>query len=183
MSSNGNGDQGGDASDWADADHKVVKDTRQMERENMVDTYQDLDFATNRDSLPGEIAADIAFNPFSVYSTGGEKGAAIGQAIAPGGMIVGAIRAASMTRSSDFKAGKNSNEGSDYQPPKRSRPGSASAAKSAPKRSTSAAAPNPVIRTSSTSKPQSRGGNRGILTGPAGVAGAANIQRKTLLGS
>ena len=184
MSGNGNGEQGGDARDWADADHQVVKKTREMERGTMVDTYQDLDFATNRSSLPGEIAADIAFNPFSVYSTGGEKGMAAGQVVAPGGAIIGAIRAASMTRSSDFKPGDPAaNDGKDERAPK-SRPGRAAAAKTqtTPRRS-GGASPNAAVRAASQTRPQVRGGGRGILTGPGGVSEAASVQRKTLLGS
>ena len=189
MSSNGNGDQGGDASDWHKADFDVVRDVREMEVNPVapVDTFQDLGFATNRGSLPGEIAADIAFNPFSVYSTGGEKGAAIGQAILPGGLAVGALRTAMMTGKSPKGTGPPPGPDSQYfedtsGAKKKPRPGGAK--KAAPAARQGGAAPRPVVRPdASSARGSPTGGRRGILTSAYGDITTPQVSRKTLLGA
>ena len=196
MSSNGNGEQGGDASDWGEARDRfdVVRDTRDMEEKTYVDTFQDLGFATNRGSLPGAVAADIAFNPFSTYGTGSEKNLATAQAFLPGGLAVGAIRAASMTGKSpkgtgpDPSPGLGSGSGDTDSGGtllrRKSKPGSA-------KKTTPAAAPrrggvtpNPVVQpTPSARRGSPTRGQRGILTSSYGDITTANVSRKSLLGA
>ena len=184
MSSNGNGDQGGDAKSWADADFDIVKDTRDMEVETKVDTFQDLGFALERDNLPDVVAADVAFNPFSVYSTTAEKGMAVAQAAMPGGFLVGAARAASMTDPASYGLPSNTKTEDNSVNAATGRPGQgAVGAKKTPARASSGVTPNAAVRTSSAARKQTRSSNRGILTGASGVTGAAQVQRKTLLGS
>ena len=191
MSSNGNGEQGGDASDWGEARDRfdVVRDTRDMEEKTSVDTFQDLGFATNRGSLPGAVAADIAFNPFSTYGTQSEKGMAGAQAILPGGLAVGAIRAASMTGGSVRGTGPDAPPGPEgpSEPGtllrKRLKPGSAAQTKraAAPR---GGVTPNPVIRPApSPARTSPTRGTRGIFTSAYGDITAPNVARKNLLGA
>ena len=183
MSSNGDGEAGGDGRSWADADFDIVNKNREMEVETKVDTFQDLDFALNRDSLPDVVAADVAFNPFSVYSTTGEKGLAVAQAAIPGGAVLGLGRMLAMTRSSDFgpPSGADPNDGS-LDPT--GRPGQgAVGAKKPVARTSGGVTPNTAVRASSAARKQTRSSNRGILTGASGVGTQAQVQKKTLLGS
>ena len=176
MGSSGNGDQGGDASDWHKADYDIVKDNRAMEVEQKVDTFQDLGYALERDNLPDVIAADVAFNPFSAYSKGWEKGLAAVQTFVPGGLIVGTARALSMTDPNQF--GPRSSPSAKGQPsgaPNRpSRPDQTPGTKSP-----SVSGTKPMAK--SAAKPQKRSSNRGILAGPPSTMNRA--QKKTLLGN
>jgi|8_EtaG_2_1085327.scaffolds.fasta_scaffold02301_6 hypothetical protein len=180
MGSSGNGNQGGDASDWHKADYQVVKDTRAMEIETKVDTFQDLGFALERDNLPDVIAADVAFNPFSPYSTGFEKGLAGVQAFVPGGLFLGTARALSMTDPNQLgPRSSTSSKGQAIGAPNRpSRPDQTRGTKSP---SVSGTKPMASVRPSSAAKPQSRKSNRGILTGGSGAG--SQDQKKTLLGN
>ncbi len=182
MGSSGNGNQGGDASDWASAGDRfdIVKENRAMERETKVDTFQDLGYALERDNLPDVIAADVAFNPFSPYSTGTEKAMTAVQAFLPGGFILGGARALSMTdpnqlgpRSSTSSKGQASGA-----PNRPSRPDQTRGTKSP---SVSGTKPMASVRPSSAAKPQKRGSNRGILTGPPSTMDQG--QKKNLLGN
>jgi hypothetical protein len=167
MGSSGNGNQGGDASDWGKARDRfdIVKDTRDMEVETKVDTFQDLGFALERDNLPDVIAADVAFNPFSPYSTMAEKGMTAVQAFLPGGFILGGARALAMTDPNQLG-------------PRSSTPskGQATSASGRPDtKSSSVSGSKPTAR--SAAKPQKSSSNRGILAGPN------QPQNKTLLGN
>jgi hypothetical protein len=190
MSSNGNGETGGSGKEWGEARDRfdVVRETRDMEEKTAIDTFQDLGFATNRGSLPGVIAADIAFNPFSTYGTSGEQNLATAQAFLPGGLALGAIRAAMMTGKSPKGTGPDL--GPDLNPAepntllkRKSKPGSA-------KKTTPAAArgrgvtPNPVVQVAqSAARGSPTSGQRGILTSTSGDRSTASVSRKNLLGA
>lgn len=187
MSSNGNGEQGGDASDWGAARDRfdIVEKTRDKEVETQVDTFQDLGYALERDNLPDVVAADVAFNPFSIYGTTAEKGIAVAQAAVPGGAILGLGRMISMTDPAYFgpPVETDPNDGSLPDPPT-GRPGQgAVGAKKPQARASGGVTPNPAVRASSKARKQTRSSNRGILTGASGVGGTAQVQKKTLLGS
>ena len=75
----------------------------------------------NRSSLPPEIAYDIATNPLSRRSSGGEKALAGLQLVAPYGTLVGLVRTAAMSRGFGGKqtVGKHVfDEGDFYKLPK-----------------------------------------------------------------
>ena len=195
MSSNGNGEQGGDASDWGEARDRfdVVRETREQEAQTQVDTFQDLGFATNRGSLPGAVSADIAFNPFSPYSTGSEKNLATAQAFLPGGLALGAIRAASMTGKSPKGTGPDPSPGSGSGDTdsggtllkrRKSKPGSAEKTTPAAAPRRGGVTPNPVVNPSPSARRGSpTRGQRGILTSSYGDITTANVSRKSLLGA
>ena len=195
MSSNGNGEQGGDAGDWGEARDRfdVVRDTRDKEAQTQVDTFQDLGFATNRGSLPGAIAADIAFNPFSTYGTQSEKGMAGAQAILPGGLALGAIRAGMMTGGSVRGTGPDPGPGSGSGDTdsggtllrrRKSKPGSAEKTTPAAAPRRGGVTPNPVVQpTPSARRGSPTRGQRGILTSAYGDITAPNVARKNLLGA
>lgn len=185
MTGNGNGEQGGDASDWGAARDRfdIVETTRDKEVETEVDTFQDLGYALERDNLPDVVAADVAFNPFSIYGTTAEKGIAAAQAVVPGGALLGAARAISMTDPAYFgpPSGANPEDGGRVAS---GRPGqSAVGAKKPQVRASGGVTPSTAVRASSAARKQTRSSNRGILTGASGVGGAAQVQKKTLLGS
>ena len=192
MSSNGNGETGSSGEDWGEARDRfdVVRDTRDMEVNPAapVDTFQDVHLATNRSSLPGAVAADIAFNPFSTYGTQSEKAMAGAQTILPGGLAIGAIRAASMTGGSVRGTGPDAPPGpkGPAEPGtllrKRSKPGGAAQTKRAAPRG--GVTPNPVIRPApSPARTSPTRGSRGILTSAYGDITAPNVARKNLLGA
>ena len=78
-----------------------------------------LDYTMQRYNLPGEVAGSVAFNPYSKYSTEGEKALAGAQIALPGGAVLGAIRTLGMM--SGIPTGKPGDEqhGGDNLEPQR----------------------------------------------------------------
>lgn len=76
-----------------------------------------LDYTMQRYNLPGDVASSIAFNPWSDYSTKGEKGLATAQMILPGGALVGGIRTLGMTGGRSTGGTSDNNNGGDNSTP------------------------------------------------------------------
>jgi hypothetical protein len=108
---------GGDGASDANAPGDTLEDIHRRNRAAGADIFSPAQgFNPDRKGLSGKVAADIALNPFSDYSTESEKTYAAAQAILPGGLLIGGLRTLGMMGKVGGTPVPTDNQGGDNDP-------------------------------------------------------------------
>ena len=108
------GPGGGDGASDANAPGDTIEDIHRRNRGAGADIFSPAQsFNPDRKGLSGKVAADIALNPFSDYSTESEKAFAAAQVALPGGLLIGGLRVLGMMGKVGEKPTSIDNQGGD----------------------------------------------------------------------
>ena len=107
----------GDGASDANAPGDTIEDIHRRNRGAGADIFSPAQsFNPDRKGLSGKVAADIALNPFSDYSTESEKAFAAAQVALPGGLLIGGIRTLGMMGRGGETPTPIDNQGGDNEP-------------------------------------------------------------------
>jgi len=107
----------GDGASDANASGDTIEDIHRRNRGAGADIFSPAQgFNPDRKGLSGKVAADIALNPFSDYSTESEKAFAAAQVALPGGLLIGGLRTLGMMGRVGEKPTPIDNQGGDNEP-------------------------------------------------------------------